>query len=101
MGKVGDTLFGFRVYPIAALLSVMRQSSGMKGFDFDPEAVVRLAWSGLRLVHLPAPVRYLDQAEGGVSHFNYVRDNVLLIFMHLRLIGFALSRLLRGPETRS
>lgn len=96
MGSIGDTLFGFRVYPVAALLSVMRQSAGMQGFDFDPEAVVRLAWKGLPLVHLPAPVRYLDQAKGGVSHFNYARDNLLLIRMHLRLIRFGLLH--RTPD---
>ncbi len=84
--EVGDTLFGFRVYPLAALLAVMAESRGMRRFDFDPEAVVRLAWRGTRLIHLPAPVRYLAPSEGGVSHFSYVRDNLLLIGMHLRLV---------------
>jgi glycosyltransferase involved in cell wall biosynthesis len=92
---VGDTLFGFRVYPVAALLSVMRASSGMRGFDFDPEAVVRLAWHGTKLIHLPTEVRYLSHAEGGISHFNYVRDNLLLIGMHLRLSLLALRRIPR------
>jgi len=90
--KVGDTLFGFRVYPVGPLIRVMQQSGGMRRFDFDPEAVVRLAWSGVPLIHLPAPVRYLSRAEGGVSHFKYLRDNLLLIGMHLRL---SLTRLLR------
>jgi glycosyltransferase involved in cell wall biosynthesis len=89
---VGDTLFGFRVYPVGALLCVMRASSGMKRFDFDPEAVVRLAWQGIELIHLPTPVRYLSRAEGGVSHFNYLRDNLLLFRMHLRLIRAAIRR---------
>ncbi len=90
---VGDTLFGFRVYPVAALLAVMQESRGMRRFDFDPEAVVRLAWKGTKLIHLPAPVRYLCHAEGGVSHFNYVRDNLLLLGMHLRLSLGAVSRM--------
>ena len=30
--------------------------------------------------------RYLTPAEGGVSHFNYLRDNVLLTGMHVRLM---------------
>jgi glycosyltransferase involved in cell wall biosynthesis len=88
---VGDTLFGFRVYPVAILLTVMQATPGMKRFDFDPEAVVRLAWRGMKLIHLPTPVRYLSRAEGGVSHFNYWRDNLLLIGMHLRL-GYAALR---------
>jgi hypothetical protein len=37
-------------------------------------------------LNLPAPVKYLTPAEGGVSHFNYLRDNVLLTGMHVRLM---------------
>jgi glycosyltransferase involved in cell wall biosynthesis len=86
---VHDTLFGFRVYPIAPLIEVMQRSRWMRRFDFDPEAVVRLTWRGVPLVNLPAPVRYFSAAEGGVSHFNYWRDNVLLTSMYLRLsVGF-------------
>jgi glycosyltransferase involved in cell wall biosynthesis len=95
---VGDTLFGFRVYPIAPLLAVMQASRGMQRFDFDPEAVVRLVWQGMPLIHLPARVRYLSQAEGGISHFKYVRDNLLLISMHLRLISAAIIR--KAPTAR-
>jgi glycosyltransferase involved in cell wall biosynthesis len=86
---VHDTLFGFRVYPIAPLVAVMQGSRWMRRFDFDPEAVVRLSWRGVPLLNLPAPVRYFSAAEGGVSHFDYWRDNVLLTSMYLRLsVGF-------------
>jgi hypothetical protein len=37
-------------------------------------------------VNLDAPVRYLSAEEGGVSHFRYGRDNLLLSWMHLRLM---------------
>ena len=88
---IGDSLFGFRVYPVADLLSVMRRQPWMRHFDFDPEAVVRLCWHGVRPVNLPAPVRYFAAAQGGVSHFRYLRDNALLTWMHLRLFtGFVL-----------
>ena len=88
---IGDSLFGFRVYPVAALLQVMRSQPWMRHFDFDPEAVVRLCWRGVRPVNLPAPVRYYSPEEGGVSHFRYLRDNALLTWMHLRLFaGFVL-----------
>lgn len=93
--RVGDTLFGFRVYPIAALLCVMRASHGMRRFDFDPEAVVRLAWAGTPLIHLPTQVRYPGRAGGGISHFNYLRDNLLLTRMYLRLSAVAIARLVR------
>lgn len=88
---IGDSLYGFRVYPVAPLLRVMRAGRWMRRFDFDPEAVVRLAWAGVSPVNLPAPVRYFAASEGGVSHFNYLRDNVLLTWMHMRLfLGFLL-----------
>ncbi|MGH8687852.1 MAG: glycosyltransferase family 2 protein [Burkholderiales bacterium] len=88
---IGDSLFGFRVYPVAPLLRVMASQRWMRRFDFDPEAAVRLCWRGVPPLNLPAPVRYLSAAEGGVSHFRYVRDNALLTWMHLRLmLGFAL-----------
>lgn len=87
---IGDSLYGFRVYPIAPLLAVMQRERWMRGFDFDPEAAVRLCWHGVRPINVKAPVRYFSQAEGGVSHFNYLRDNLLLSWMHLRLLaGFA------------
>ncbi|MEO7760980.1 MAG: glycosyltransferase family 2 protein [Casimicrobiaceae bacterium] len=88
---IGDSLFGFRVYPIAALSRVMHRQVWMRRFDFDPEAVVRMCWAGVMPINRPAPVRYLTPDEGGVSHFNYVRDNALLTWMHLRLlVGFML-----------
>jgi len=88
---VGDSLYGFRVYPIAPLMRIMRRNRFMRRFDFDPEAVVRLCWAGVRPLNLDAPVRYLSVEEGGVSHFKYLRDNALLTWMHTRLfIGFVL-----------
>jgi glycosyltransferase involved in cell wall biosynthesis len=88
-GGIGDSLYGFRVYPIAPLVRVMARTRWMRRFDFDVEAAVKLVWAGLRPVNRPAPVRYLGPEEGGVSHFRYVRDNLLLSWMHLRLmLGF-------------
>ena len=88
---IHDSLFGFRVYPIAPLLRLMTASPWMRRFDFDVEAVVRLSWRGVPARNLPARVRYFTAAEGGVSHFNYWRDNVLLSSMHFRLFfGFVI-----------
>ena len=90
---IGDSLYGFRVYPIADLIAVMRRQPWMRRFDFDPEAAVRLVWRGLAPVNVPAPVKYLKPEEGGVSHFNYWRDNALLTWMHARLVLEALVRM--------
>ena len=83
---IADSLYGFRVYPIDELIAVMRRQPWMRRFDFDTEAVVRLAWRGVAPLNLPAPVKYLRAHEGGVSHFRYGRDNVLLTWMHTRLV---------------
>ena len=92
---VADSLFGFRVYPAAALAAVMARQPWMRRFDFDPEAVVRLCWAGVRPLNIDAPVRYLSAEEGGVSHFKYLRDNTLLTWMHTRLF---FGMLLRSPR---
>jgi glycosyltransferase involved in cell wall biosynthesis len=92
---IADTLFGFRVYPIAPLVALMESTRFMRRFDFDAEAVIRLSWRGLPVQNLPAPVRYFSPDEAGVSHFDYWRDNVLLTSMYLRLFP---GMLLRAPR---
>jgi glycosyltransferase involved in cell wall biosynthesis len=102
---IDDSLYGFRVYPVVDLIEVMLRQPWMRRFDFDTEAVVRLAWRGVAPINLAAPVKYLSADEGGVSHFRYGRDNVLLTWMHLRLMlefllrspGLLLRRVLRHP----
>ena len=67
-------------------MEILNHQPFMRRFDFDPEAVVRLRWRGIRAINEPAPVRYFTPQEGGVTHFKYGRDNLLLTFMHTRLL---------------
>jgi glycosyltransferase involved in cell wall biosynthesis len=97
-GAIGDSLFGFRVYPIAPLLAVMESTNRMRRFDFDAEAAVRLIWRGVPAINQPAPVRYFRKAEGGVTHFRYGRDNLLLTAMHARLMAEFLLRRFRSSR---
>jgi glycosyltransferase involved in cell wall biosynthesis len=90
---IHDSLFGFRVYPIEPLMKVMQGRPWMRRFDFDVEAAVRLCWRGLPVINIRAPVRYFRPDEGGVSHFNYWRDNTLLTWMHARLFAGFLVRI--------
>jgi glycosyltransferase involved in cell wall biosynthesis len=85
-GAIHDSLFGFRVYPIAPLLAALTRSRHMRRYDLDVEAAVRLAWAGVPAINLPAPVTYPSKEAGGVSHFHYLRDNALLTRMHARLL---------------
>lgn len=83
---IDDPLFGFRVYPLEATVRVLRSTRFARGYDFDPEVAVRLFWAGTPMRNLPATCRYLSRAEGGVSHFHYLRDNLRMIGLHTRLI---------------
>ena len=90
---IDDSLFGMRLYPAGELLAVFESTSYARRFDFDPEVAVRLAWRKVSIINLPTPVRYPSREEGGISQFRYVRDNLLLTGMHIRLMGEFLVRL--------
>lgn len=94
-GGIGDCLFGFRVYPLTPMRTAMLATRWARRFDFDPEVAVRLSWGGAPAVREPCPVRYFRPEEGGVSHFNYLRDNALLTWMFLRLAAGCVLRLPR------
>ena len=83
---IADPLFGFRVYPIAATRAVLSSIRSARRYDFDPEIAVRLFWRGVPALNLPAPCRYIAKADGGISHFHYLRDNVRMVWLHTRLI---------------
>ncbi|HZF01289.1 MAG TPA: glycosyltransferase family 2 protein [Methylomirabilota bacterium] len=85
-GGIEDSLFGFRVYPLKESVRILQKIRGARRFDFDTELAVRLFWAGVRPINLPAPVRYFPSTNGGVSHFHYLRDNLLLIRRHTLLV---------------
>ena len=93
-GGIGDSLFGYRVYPAEDLIAVMHSTRFARRFDFDVEVAVRLLWRGIPAINIPTPVRYLTAEEGGVSQFRYLRDNTLLTWMHVRLL---IGCILRSP----
>lgn len=97
-GGVQDSLFGFRVYPITPSLEILRGIPDGRRFDFDTQLAVRLYWRGIPPLNIPTPVHYHPRTAGGVTHFRYLRDNLLLIAVHTRLTLRAftlLPRLLR------
>ncbi len=84
---IGDPLFGFRVYPIRPTHAILSSLRSARRYDFDPELAVRLFWAGVPPLNLPAPCRYLAKSDGGISHFHYVRDNLRMAWLHLRLLA--------------
>jgi glycosyltransferase involved in cell wall biosynthesis len=88
---IKDGMCGYRLYPLAPLLKVAAAAKLGRRMDFDTDLLVRLKWRGLRVVTLPVRVRYpLD----GSSHFQMLRDNVLISRMHARLF---FGMLVRSP----
>ncbi len=92
--RLGDPLCGFRVYPIAASLAACPRGRKM---DFDPEIAVKLWWRNTPIVHVRVKVRYFSAAEGGVSHYQLVRDTARIGWMHVRLCTWAALRALTWP----
>ncbi len=93
-----DSLFGFRLYPLRPALKILESTTSGRRFDFDTVLAVRLLWAGVPVINVPVPVRYPARAEGGVTHFRYVRDNLLLTSVHVRL---CLEMLLHIPRLLS
>lgn len=94
---IQDPLCGFRVYPVGPAVGVKGCGDRM---DFDVEIAVRMIWHGCPVVNVPTHVRYLTAAEGGVSHFRMVRDNLLISWAHTKLCTGALARVLTGRRLR-
>lgn len=103
-GGIEDSLFGFRVYPIDPSLAVMQRMRNGRRFDFDTLLAVRLYWAGVPPLNLDTRVSYPPRTHGGISHFHYLRDNLLLVRAHssllLRSFFFAprLWKLRRRPQ---
>jgi glycosyltransferase involved in cell wall biosynthesis len=101
---IGDPLFGFRVYPLKPLIQALGKEGRGRRYDFDHEASVRMVWAGIPVIRLRAKCRYVAPEEGGVSHFNYLRDNLRLVLLHLRLLPgwlLYLLRLIIRPRTEA
>lgn len=79
---IRDSMCGFRIYPLAPVLSLLDRCRIGRRMDFDTEVIVRLCWRGVPVVNLPTQVTY---PADGVSHFRALRDNLLISWMHTRL----------------
>jgi len=80
--EIRDSMCGFRVYPLAVTVAVLDGAALGRRMDFDTEVLVRLFWRGMRMVNVPTRVTY---PADGVSHFDALRDNILISRMHARL----------------
>lgn len=87
---VGDSMCGFRLYPLAPVLALIDRVRIPTRMDFDIEIIVRLMWDGVKVENLHTRVTY---PAGGLSHFDMLRDNLRISWMHTRLSTGMLFRL--------
>lgn len=88
--QIRDTMCGFRVYPLPAVVAMCERQALGNRMQFDTEVMVHWYWQGGTVHHIPTQVQYpID----GVSHFDAWRDNVLISKMHARLFFGMLCRL--------
>jgi predicted LPLAT superfamily acyltransferase len=88
--EIKDAMCGFRVYPLAATEQLFEHNTLGERMDFDIEVMVKLHWQGTPVVHIPTKVIY---PEDGISHFQGVRDNLQISWMHTQLFFGMLMRL--------
>ncbi len=77
--SLGDTLSGFRIYPVAVLLELPLREAG---FSFENDVLVRAAWAKVPLREVDVSVIYPPDR---VSHFHLLRDNFIISLLNTRL----------------
>lgn len=82
-----DAMCGFRMYPIAPVVELIRRYGVSPGMAGDIEMLVRIYWSGMPVTSIPVEVSY---PEGGRSNFRMLRDNLLISWCHTCLCCAAL-----------
>ena len=89
---IRDSMCGFRVYPLVAVLELIAEEPIGRRMDFDPDIIVHLYWRGVPIRNLRTPVRY---PTDGVSHFDFWHDNLRISRMHARSFFGMLRRMPR------
>ena len=88
--KLKDSMCGFRAYPLESCIYLLEHTNLGRRMDFDVEIMVRLFWQGVQIDFFETRVIY---PEGGLSHFNAIKDNVLISWMHTKLFFGMLWRM--------
>ena len=84
--KMQDTQSGYRLYPVKQLSSI---NFITRKFEFEIEVLVRAAWNGLEIVHVPVRVFYPEKGKR-VSHFRPFKDFLRISVLNTVLVTIAL-----------
>lgn len=90
--SIVDPQCGFRLYPLAAVVPIAQRQWVSQHMDYDIDIIVRLYWSGRKVMNLPTKVVY---PEGGVSHFDMLHDNLRITRCHVQMF---FGMLWRSPQ---
>ena len=89
--RIKDSMCGFRVYPLSRMMPLLSGQTRSLRMGWDTEILVRADWTSIPIINVATRVHY---PQNGISHFQGVRDNVLISRMHARLF---FGMLLRSP----
>lgn len=90
--RIVASMCGFRIYPLAAVRTVIEREPLGQRMDFDTSILVRLFWRGTPPLLVPVKVIY---PPGNSSNFKLLADNWRITRMHTRLV---ITMLLRLPS---
>ncbi|MCK5818906.1 MAG: glycosyltransferase family 2 protein [Psychromonas sp.] len=88
--SIKDTMCGFRVYPIPQMVALFSQYKFGKRMEFDIEVMVRFYWNDGDIRFVDTKVIY---PKNGLSHFDFLQDNIKISQMHIKLIFAMLPRI--------
>ena len=97
---IKDAMCGFRVYPVEQVSALLSEEKLGNRMEFDIEILVHWVWRKGPVRNIETTVNY---PSDGVSHFDTVKDNILISATHARLF-FGMCRrlpaLVRGKIAR-
>lgn len=85
-----DSMCGYRLYPLVPTMQLLARNKIGARMDFDTDILVRLYWQGLPVENIPTRILYQDDIP---SHFDIIKDNVRISWMHTRLFFGMLPRI--------
>lgn len=83
--NIPDAFGGFRVYPVASLIEILKSSPVALGSEFRPQILIYASWSGIPVVSLPLNANCAAKASPSRrSPSGNIRISLLCLKMWLR-----------------
>ncbi|MCG2430650.1 DUF2062 domain-containing protein [Aequorivita xiaoshiensis] len=79
--RLKDTQSGFRLYPLYAMKNLNFYTNK---FEFEIEAIVKSAWSGIEVKNIPIQIHY--ELKNRVSHFRPFKDFTRISILNTWLV---------------